>query len=91
LFNNADVSGALIAIDPDITKKSFEEVEAIVNEKVDEINDKIAKIGSESGKAIDIGNKLKDIVGKNFISADVLGEDVFNQFFKKNGAFKAGQ
>ena len=91
LFNNADVSGALIAIDPDITKKSFEEVEAIVNDKVNEINDKIAKIGSENGKAIDIGNKLKDIVGKNFISADVLGEDVFNQFFKKNGAFKAGQ
>lgn len=91
LFNNADVSGVLIKIDPDITKKSFEEVETIVNEKVNEINDKIAKIGSENGKAIDIGNKLKDIVGKNFISADVLGEDVFNQFFKKNGAFKAGQ
>ena len=91
LFNNADVNGALVKIDPDITKKSFEEVEEIVNEKVDEINEKIAKIGSENNKAIDIGNKLKEIVGKDFISSDVLGEDVFNKFFKKNGAFKAGQ
>lgn len=92
LMSNETTKAALIKIDIDPTKQSFEEIEEIVNEKVDEINEKISEIGNGKGaQDIEIGKRLKEIVGKDFISANVLGDDIFGKYFKKNGDFKAHQ